>query len=72
MSEKDVAKFIRSFPNELAGGPDGLHPQHLKDLTIPSAERAGVRLLWFLTAFVNLVLQEGTPLMSGMSSLVPF
>ena len=38
VSVKDVAEAIRSFPNGSAGGPDGLHPQHLKDLTNPSAE----------------------------------
>lgn len=31
-----VASAIRSFPNGSAGGPDGLRPQHLKDLTGPS------------------------------------
>ncbi len=27
---EEVAKAIRSFPSGSAGGPDGLHPQHLK------------------------------------------
>ena len=33
---QDVRKAIISFPNGSAGGPDGLRPQHLKDLTGPS------------------------------------
>ena len=33
VSEEVVAKAILFFPNGLAGGPDGLRPQHLKDLT---------------------------------------
>ena len=32
-----VRRAIVSFPNGSAGGPDGLSPQHLKDLTGPSA-----------------------------------
>ena len=57
-----MAESIRSFPNGSAGGPDSLRPQHLKDLTSPSAEGAGVRLIQSLTAFINLVLQGETPL----------
>ena len=62
VSEKDVAESICTFPNGLAGGPDGLHPQHLKDLTSPSAEGAGVRLIQSITAFINHLSQGGTPL----------
>ena len=40
VSEKEVISAIRSFPCASAGGPDGLRPQHLKDLTSESAERA--------------------------------
>ena len=72
VSEKGVAKSIDSFPNGSAGRPDGLRPQHLKDLTSPSAEGAGVRLLRCLTAFVNLVLQVERPFLPGMSSLGSF
>ena len=41
LSEKEVLKAIRTFPCGSAGGPDGLRPQHLKDLTSESAERGG-------------------------------
>ena len=30
---EEIINTIRSFPNGTAGGPDGLRPQHLKDLT---------------------------------------
>ena len=75
VTEKDVAETIRSFPNGSAGGPDSLRPQHLKDLTGPSAEgaRGGVRLLQSMTAFVILVLQGGVryPFLLGIYSLEP-
>ena len=32
VSEDQVAKAILSFPCGSAGGPDGLRPQHLKDI----------------------------------------
>ena len=38
ISEEAMVKAIRSFPNGSAGGPDGLSPQHLKDLTGASAQ----------------------------------
>ena len=44
-----------------AGGPDGLHPQQLKDMTSTLAEGGGPLLLEVLTAFVNLVLEGKTP-----------
>ena len=58
--KKEVVRAIKSFPMGL-GGPDGLRPQHLKDLTSTSAERGGRELLQALTSFVNLVLKEKTP-----------
>ena len=57
VSEEVVAKTILSFPNGSAGGPDGLRPHHLKDLTSASAERGGKELLRALATFVNLVLK---------------
>ena len=56
-----VAKTILSFPNGSAGGPGGLRPQHLKDLTSASAERGGKELCRALATFVNLVLKGKTP-----------
>ena len=35
--EGKVARAILSFPNGSAGGPDGLKPQHLKDMIGASA-----------------------------------
>ena len=56
-----IRKTISSFPNGSGGGPDGLLPQHLKDLTGPSAGDGGVLLLKALTALVTLVLEGRTP-----------
>ena len=61
VSEVEVVQVIRSFPNGSAGVPDGLRPQHLKNLLSASAERGGKEVLWALTAFINLVLEGKTP-----------
>ena len=58
---EDVARAIRSFPNGSAGGPDGLRPQHLKDLISPSANAGGQSLLAALASFLELVLEGKTP-----------
>ena len=62
VSEGTVAHAIRSFPNGSAGGPDGLRPQHLLDLTSASAGMRGQCLLQALTTFTNLILTGDTPL----------
>ena len=62
VSEGAVAHAIRSFPNGSAGGPDGLRPQQLLDLTSASAGMRRQRLLRALTAFTNLLLAGATPL----------
>ena len=41
-SNEEVKKSIRSFKAGLAGGHDGLLPQHLKDLTEDSLRAPGV------------------------------
>ena len=61
IAEEEVARAVHSFPNGSAGGPDGLRPQHLKDLISVSAERGGRELLGALTNFTNLVLRGGLP-----------
>ena len=38
LAEGEIMQAIRSFPCGSAGGPDGLRPQHLVDLTSASAE----------------------------------
>ena len=51
-----MARAIHSFPRGSAGGPDGLLPQHLLDLTSAPAEQGGKDLLQALTEFANFVL----------------
>ena len=57
MSPEEVARAIRSFPCGSAGGPDGLHPQHLKDMIGSEEEGSGPQLLRALTSFTNLILE---------------
>ena len=59
VSETDVRKAVMSFPAGSSGGPDGLWPQHLKDL-LNNCE-ARVDLLMALTAFVNMALAGRYP-----------
>ena len=61
MSVEEVAKAIRSFPNGSAGGPDGLRPQHLKDMVGLSTTGRGHSLLSALATFLSLVLAGKTP-----------
>ena len=61
VSKEEIAHAISSFPNGSSGEPDGLRPQHLKNLISTSAERGGRELLRALTSFVNLVLDGKTP-----------
>ena len=61
ITEEEVFSAIRSFPRGSAGGPDGIRPQHLLDLTSSSAELGGRILLRALTAFSNLILQGDVP-----------
>ena len=61
VSEQFIRQVIRCFPNGSAGGPDGLRPQHLCDLTGTSAGKGGILLIQALTCFVNHVLAYGTP-----------
>jgi hypothetical protein len=57
--EKDIIAAIRSFPAGSAGGPDGVRPQHLRDLT--SNKETGPALISSLTAFINLLLHGKCP-----------
>ena len=61
MGEDEVLQAVPSFPRGSAGGPDGLCPQHLLDLTGASAELGGQQLLRALTSFCNHVLEGNTP-----------
>ena len=49
---------IKSFPPGSSGGPDGLRPQHLKDLT---EKQVGGTLLASLTNLTNFILAGKTP-----------
>ena len=53
MVASTILKEIRSFPAGLSGGPDGLTPQHLKDLL---DEGSDVHLLEALTSVTNIML----------------
>lgn len=61
MTEEEIVQAIPSFLNGSAGEPDGLHPQHLKNLISVSVESGGKELLWALMSFVNLVLNGRAP-----------
>ena len=67
VTKEDIIRAVRSFPNGSAGGPDGLRPQHLKDVTGHSAVDGCQALLPALTSFVKLILEGRTP-----SSIAPF
>ena len=54
-----IKKAIQSFPNGSAGGPDGLRPQHLKDLLLGAPEDHP--LLVAITGLTNLQLEGNTP-----------
>ena len=60
-SNAEVLRAIRSFPRGSAGGPNGLRPQHLLDMTSASTERGGVVLLSALASFTSHVANGNTP-----------
>ena len=59
VTETDVRRAVMTFPAGSAGGPDGLRPQHLRDLIL--CREAGSELLCSLTAFTNMLLTGGCP-----------
>ena len=71
VSEDQVAKAILSFPCGSVSGPDGLRPQHIKDMIGNSAQGGGPVLLQSLTSFVNHVLRGETAPSVRSSFLVP-
>ena len=58
-TQLDIKAAITSFPQGSAGGPDGLRPQHLKDLLADKNENDP--LLLAITDFINVVLAGKTP-----------
>ena len=63
LTETEVRSAILSFPNGSAGGPDGLRPQHLKDLTCSSAGMGGRDLISSLLNFANMAMKGNIPSM---------
>ena len=59
VSEEDVRRAVFSFPAGSSGGPDGMRPQHLKDLL--SCRDSGSDLLPALTSFTNTVMTGACP-----------
>lgn len=57
VTEKEVYMSLKSFPNGSAAGIDGISPQHLKDLTLPSTGEAGLKLIKAITDLTNLMLR---------------
>ena len=56
-----IVKAIRSFPSGSGGGLDILLPQHLKDLTGPTAGDGTASLLTGLIGIMVLILEGRTP-----------
>ena len=59
VDESEVRRAILSFPAGSAGGPDGLRPQHIRDMLMCRDTES--EFLSALTAFVNLVLAGRCP-----------
>ena len=68
VNESEVCKAVLKFPAGSSGGPDGLRPQHIRDM--PLCQESGAEFLSALTDFVNIVLAgrcptEVTPVLFG-------
>jgi len=63
VSDVHVSKAIRFFPAGSAGGPDGITPQHIKNLMLVQAPGIGLscELTTNLTNLVNLLLNGELP-----------
>jgi hypothetical protein len=57
----EVRTVIRRFKCGSSGGPDGLRPIHLRDLTAEVLGEAGVKLLDALTSVINIMLSGSVP-----------
>ena len=56
MSETEVLRAVRSFPAGLAGGPDGVRPQHILEMV--DCRETGPELHSVLTGFISCLLQK--------------
>ena len=59
VGREDVKRAIASFPNGSSGGPDGLLPQHLKDMTAFTVGEPANKLLDDLVEFFNKIVLPG-------------
>jgi hypothetical protein len=59
VSKLQVEAAIHSFKSGAAGGPDGLTPQHLKDLTSKELGQAAITLLETITNLLNQIIIPG-------------
>ena len=59
VTETELIAAIKSFPAGSAGGPDGIRPQHILDLT--NNQEAGLALVTSLTTFINMLLVGRCP-----------
>ena len=57
-----IVRAVFSFPAGSAGGPDGLRPQHLKDMCMYSIRDGSNLLVDSLSSFVNFVTAGNVPL----------
>ena len=60
-TEEDVRKAIMSFRAGASGGPDGLHPGHLRSLVANGSAEAVSPLLSALTDLANVMLRGEVP-----------
>lgn len=58
VSDEDVLKCLKTFPAGSSGGPDGLTPQHLKDIVCGTFDP---ELMSTLTDFINIILTGDIP-----------
>ena len=58
-NKENLLKAIRSFKNGTGGGPDGLLPQHLKDMTGDELGETASKLLDTLVTFLNTIIYPG-------------
>lgn len=61
------SRAITTFPCDLVRGPDGLQPQHLKDLISGSAVSHTPHFLRAITAFIDLLLKERPHILHTLS-----
>ena len=65
VSQAEIARAVKSFPLGSSAGPDGLRPQHLKDILSSLPPDSYSPFLSALAAFSSLVLEGNTPSQVG-------